>query len=205
MYPEFLDTYRKFFQGARFDTALRRNGDFDAWKLCLVSVQHLKEHNKHLRPERRADLIKSLLRGDFDHAQQLLSDDKKSATMLGFLFSVFSTRLPSPSGSESLKEEMKGFAAQLCDSQFLLQLKSLDDKELLPIIQNIETIAHSLLSSLIDETVESMAHEMAAMQQEHCRSAILDGLRIEYMKLRNKVLVEFIRKLNAQSAGRQDS
>lgn len=100
---------------------------------------------------------------------------------------------------------MKDFAARLSDSQFLIELKSLDDKELLARIQDIEDIAHSLLTSLIDKTVESMAHTMAATQQENCRSAIREELGIEEMKLRNEVLVGFIRDLNAQSVGRKDS
>ena len=204
LYPEFSNAYQKFFQDARFDIALRRNGDFEAWKLRLVSVQHLKNHQR-LRPERRADLIRSLLKGDFDHAQRLLLDDKKSTTVIGIVLSTVGTLLPSPKRTKPLKKEMKGFAAQLSDSEFLLQLKSIDDKELLPRIQRIEVMAHSLLSSLIDKTVESMAHEMAAMQQEHYRRAIRDELGTEEMSLQNKVLVKFIRELNAHSAGRQDS
>lgn len=206
-YPEFSNIYRKLFQDARFDTALRRNREFEARKLRLVSVQQLKEH-QHLRPERRADLIQSLLQGDFDRAQRLLSDDKKPATILRIIFPSLGTRLPSHSGAEPLKKKMKDFATQLSDSQFLFQLKGLDDKEVVPKIQNIEILAHSLLSSLIDETVDSMTHEMVVRQQDNCRSAIRDELRIEGMKLQNEVLVEFIRELNelnAQSAGRQDS
>lgn len=201
--PEFPNTFRKLFQDARFDIALRRNGDFEACKLRLVAVQHLKKHQR-LRPEKRADLIQSLLQGDFDHAQRLLSDDKKPAAMVRFVFSAVVTFLPSPSDAESLKNEMKRFAAQLPDSQFLSQLKSIDDVELLPIMQDVETIAHSLLSSLIDETVESMTHKMAVTQQEHYNRAIQDKFRIEEVELRNKLLVEFIQGLNAQSAGHQD-
>lgn len=184
-----------------------RNSDFEAYKLCLVSVQHLEKHQR-IRPERRADLIQSLLRGDFDHAQRLLSDDgrdKKPATIFRAVVSAIGTLFSSPSGAEPLKEEMKSVTAQLPDSQFLLQLKGIYDEELLPIIQHIEFIAHSVLTSLIDKTVESITDEMAAMQQEHCRSAIEDRFRTEEMKLQNGVLIEFIRGLNTQSAGRQDS
>lgn len=124
--------------------------------------------------------------------------------MVRFVFSAVVTFLPSPSDAESLKNEMKRFAAQLPDSQFLSQLKSIDDVELLPIMQDVETIAHSLLSSLIDETVESMTHKMAVTQQEHYNRAIQDKFRIEELELRNKLLVEFIQGLNAQSAGHQD-
>lgn len=166
-------------------------------------MQHLKK-DQRLRPERRADLIQALLQDDFDRAQRLLSDDKKPAAMFRFVLSTL-TFLPSPSSAASLKREMKGFAAQLPDSRFLSQLKSIDDKELLSIVQRIEIIAHSQLSSLINETVESMTHEMAAMQKGHFRSAIQDELRIEEMKLQNEARVELIRELNAQSARRHDS
>jgi hypothetical protein len=191
------------FQDAQFDTALRRNRDFEACKLRLVAVQHLNKRQR-LRPENRANLIQLLLQGDFDHAQRLLSDDKKPAAMIRLVLSAVGTLLPSPVGAESLKKEMKSFAARLSDSHFLSQLKGIDDEELLPIMKDVETIAHSLLSSLIDETVESMTHKMAATQQEHCKSAIQNKFRIEELKLRNELLVEFIRGLNARSARRQD-
>jgi hypothetical protein len=113
--------------------------------------------------------------------------------------------LTSSSSTESLKSEMKVIATHLSDSEFLLELKGMDDQQLLPMKQDIEALAYSLLSPIIDKIVGAMTHEVAAMQQEHCSRAILDELNREEMKLRNEVLVEFIRELNAQPAMPQDS
>jgi hypothetical protein len=168
-------------------------------------VRHLLGKGQHLRSERRADLIQSLLDGNFNDAQQLLQDEKKSSTVFGLVVRGVSSLLTSPSSAQSLKSEMKVIAAHLSDSQFLLELKGIDDQQLLPMKQDIEALAHSLLSSIIDKTVGVMTHEVVAMQQEHCRRAIWDELKRDEMKLRNEVLVEFIRELNARSARPQDS
>jgi hypothetical protein len=171
----------------------------------LVSVRHLLGKHQHLRPGKRTDLIQSLLEGDFNYAQRLLSNDKKSPTVMGSVVTAVGALLPSLSSAESLKKEMKVLAAQQSDSQFLLELKGVDNKELLSMIQDIETLVHSLHSSLIDKTVGAMTHTVVAMQQEHRKRAIQDELKNEEMKLRNEALVEFIRELNVQSARRQDS
>jgi len=254
IYPEFANIYQKLLRDARLDSELRRNGDFQAWKLRLVSVRYLLGKHRHLRPERRADLIQSLLEDDFNHVLWLLQDDEISpvfglvvAAVGAFLYFLFrsidvrwggaaflcalaylATQMASPKArvrepvrpggvelepdallspviAESLKREMKVLAAQLSDSQFLLELKGVDNKELLPTIQDIETLVHSLHSSLIDKTVGALTHTVVAMQQEHRKRAIQDELKNEEMKLRNEVLVGFIRGLNVQLARRQDS
>jgi len=168
-------------------------------------VRHLLGKHQHLRPEKRTDLIQSLLEGDFNHAQRLLPVDKKSPTVIGLVVTAVGAFLPSSSSAESLKKEMKVLAAQQSDSQFLLELKGVDDEDLLSVVQDIEALAHYLFSSLIDETVEAMARTVTAMQQKHCRRSIRDELNRKEMNLKNKVLVEFIRELNAQSTRGKDS
>jgi len=254
IYPEFANIYQKLLRDARLDSELRRNGDFQAWKLRLVSVRYLLGKHRHLRPERRADLIQSLLEDDFNHVLWLLQDDEISpvfglvvaavGALLYFFFRSIDVRwggaaflcalaylatrmappkarvrepvrpggvelepdaLLSPVIAESLKREMKVLAAQLSDSHFLLELKGVDDEDLLSVVQDIEALAHYLFSSLIDKTVEAMARTVTAMQQKHCRKSIRDELNRKEMNLQNKVLVEFIRELNAQSTRGQDS
>ncbi len=215
IYPEFANIYQKLLRDARLDSELRRNGDFQAWKLRLVSVRYLLGKHRHLRPERRADLIQSLLEDDFNHVLWLLQDDEISP-VFGLLVAAVGALLSrgvelepdallSPVIAESLKREMKVLAAQLSDSQFLLELKGVDDEDLLSVVQDIEALAHYLFSSLIDETVEAMARTVTTMQQKHCRRSIRDELNRKEMNLQNKVLVEFIRELNAQSTRGQDS
>jgi len=204
IYPAFSSIYRKYLRDARFDHALRRNGEFEARKLHLVSVRHLLGKHQDLHPGRRADLIQSLLEGDFNGAQRLLPAEERAPTMFGFVATAVGSLLTYPS-DEPLKSAMKVLSSHLSDSQFLLELKDVDDKDLLSVIQEIEALAHSLLSSLIDKTIGNMTHEMVAMQQEHCRRVIRDQLKSEATKRQNESLVELIHVLNAQSARRRDS
>ena len=168
-----------------------------------MSVRHLLGEHQDLHSGRRTDFIQSLLEGDFNGAQRLLPAEERSPTVFGFVATAVGSLLTYPS-DEPLRSEMKVLSARLSDSQFLLELKDVDDKDLVPAIQEIEALAHSILSSLIDKTLGNMAHEMAAMQQEHCRRAINAQLKSEATKRRNELLVELIRALNAQSAKRRD-
>ncbi|KAH9963060.1 hypothetical protein BJV74DRAFT_880022 [Russula compacta] len=204
LYPDFQEIYQRHFQNAKFDNVLRRDSDFEAWKLRLVSVRHLLGKHRRLRPETRAELVRSLLGGDFNRAQRVLPDDKKTSSMLTKLVvTAVGALLPSPgpSSSESLKREMKVLSARISDSQFLLEIKGFEDEDLRPKIQDIEGLAHSLLSSSIDATVRAMSYSVVAMQQEVCRRSLRREIESEKMKLQNEALVAFIRELNAQSTG----
>jgi hypothetical protein len=203
--PNSQEVFRNHFRSARFDTVLRRNRDFQAQKLGLVSVQHLQVLEKHRRlvPEKRVQLVQSLLSGDFDSAQGILQETKKFAAMFAMVATPFSSLFPSPSDGPGghLKKEMKSIAADLSDSRFLFDLKSVRDEALQPIIQDIQLLSHSLLSSSIDTTVGAMAREAAAMQREALRMTIQHEFESEEMRLQNDALKELIRKVNAFSAG----
>ena len=199
IYPAFSSIYQRHLRVARFNHALRRNGDFENQKLRLVSVRYLLGKHRNLRPGRRADIIQSLLGGNFSSAQRLLPSEERSSTVFGFLATTVGSLLTNPD-NEQFKGKMMALSARLSDSQFLLELKDVDDKDLVLAIQEIEALTHSIVSSLIDKTVGNMTEEMVATQQEHCRRAINAQLKSEATKRRNESLVEFIRALNAQSA-----
>jgi hypothetical protein len=186
---------------------LRRDTDFGAQKLRLVSVQHLLEKHSRLRPERRTQLVQSLLRGDFDNAQSILQvqTSKRLSSVITLVTSPLSVFLPSPSDGGSLKREMKSHAARISDSQFLLEMKNVDDEVLRPMIQEIEILSHSLLSSIIDTTAGTMAREVVAMRHEVFRKNSQHEIENGERKLQSEALVAFIRKLNTiLSVGRKD-
>lgn len=191
---------------AKFDTILRRDTGFEARKLRLLSVQHLLGKYPRLRPERRTQLVQSILRGDFDNAQVILQaqESKRLWSVLTLVTSPLSIFLPSPSDKGSLKKEMKSLAAHISDSQFLLEMKYMDDEVLRPMIQDIETLSHSLLSSIIDATARTVAHEVVAMQLEVFRKNLQHEIESGERKLQSEALEEFIRKLNTLSAGPRD-
>jgi hypothetical protein len=203
-YPDFHEIYRSHFQAAKFDTILRRDTDFLAQKLRLVSVQHLLEKHPRLRPERRTQLVQSLLRGDFDNAQSILQESKRLSSVITLVTSPLSLFLPSPSDGGSLKREMKSFAARISDSQFLLKIKDMDDEVLRPVIQEIEILSHSLLSSIIDTTAGNMARVVVAIQHEVFRRNLRCEIESGEWRQQSEALVAFIRNLNTLSAGRRD-
>ena len=198
--PDFQEVYQRHLQSAKFDTVLRRNRDFEARKLGLVSARHLLEKHQRLSPEKRVQLVQSLHSGDFDGAHGILQESKRLSI---FSFGVFfSSRLDSPGGA--LKKEMKTLAARLSDSQFLLDMKGVHDEALQPIIQDIEAFSQSLLLSSIDITVGAMARDVAAIQQEASRRTIQHEIESEEMELRKEALRGFIQKLNACSAAQKE-
>lgn len=204
-YPDFQETYRSYFHDAKFKTILRRDTDFEARKLHLISVRHLGK-NSHLRPERRTQLVQSLLSGDFDNAQSILQDQKSK--MISFFAGLFTSPSrvfnPSPGDGGSLKREMKNIAARTSDSDFLLELMGVDDEVLQPMIQEIELLSYSLLSSIIDTTAGTMARAAVTMQHEVFRSNLQHEIESREQRLQSEALVEFIRKLNTLSARRRD-
>jgi hypothetical protein len=203
-YPDIQEIYRSHFQTAKFDTILRRNTDFEAQKLRIVSVQRLLEKHPGLRPERHTQLVQSLLRGDFDNAQSIVQESKRLSFVTTLVTSPLSFFRPSPSDGGSLKREMKSLAARISDSQFLLEIKVVDDEVLRPVIQEIEILSHSLLSSIIDTTAGTMARAVVAMQHEDFGRNLRYETESGERRQRSEALVAFIRNLNTLSAGRRD-
>ncbi|KAH9047481.1 hypothetical protein EDB83DRAFT_2317547 [Lactarius deliciosus] len=176
------NVYQKHVQNARFGIALRRDSYFENRKLRLVAA---------------------LLKGDFHRAQNLLSktDGKKRADSGGWsVGNIFSG-----GSGDFLGRDMRMLAGGITDSQFLLDMKSITETEARPATQEIETLAHAQLASTIDAAVKAMTRNVLAMQQEYCTRSIQHEMESEERKSLNNALIEFIRDVNAQSSGRQDS
>jgi hypothetical protein len=205
LYPGFRIVYQKHLHDARFDLVLRRDPGFEARKLRLLAIKYLLEKNQGLDTRARAELIHDVLvEGNFRRVQQTLSrtDEKKRAgTSLWGARSLFSA---SGNSEDSLDKEMRTLAARVPDAQFLLMMKNEGNKELRPVIDEVETLAHSQLATSIDAVVRTMAHAVSDMQQEHCERALQHEMDSEERKSRSKVLAIFIQDINAQAAGRKD-
>lgn len=173
-------------------------------------VQHLGK-NRDLDPGKRAEFIKVLLsEGNLHEALKIISNsdkEKESGLMAKGLrvLQLLSLQGDSESEEEALKKEMKKIAKAVSDSQFLLGLKSIETEDLQPAIQEVETLAHTSLSSLIDTTVKKMSHEVLHMQQERCKTEIQKEIQTEEARALKDVLVDFIRDLNTKSAERKNS
>ena len=191
-----------------------RGSDFKFLKERILLARHLLGKNRDLDPEKRAELIQVLLfEGDLHEAQRMLpgSDKKKEAGLLTRVLRVLPS-LPLFSGSsteweeeDALKREMRKITRGVTDSQFLLGLKSLEIEGLQPAIQEAETLAHTSLSSAIDAVVKQLTHAVLRMQQDSCIKEIEKAVQMEESRVLSDALVDFIRDINAKSAGRRDS
>src|SRR5216684_5119946 len=202
LYPGFRIVYEKHLHGARFDLVLRRDPEFESRKLRLLTVICLLEKNQHLDTRARVELIHNvLIEGDFCHAQQTVSqtDEKKRSGT-----SFRGARSPSGRSEDTLEKEMRSLAARTPDAQFLLMMKNEGNKELRPVIDEVEALAHTQLSSSIAAVVKMMAHAVSAMQLERCERAVQHDTDSEERKSLSKLLREFIQGINALVAGRQD-
>ena len=206
MYPAFHGIYRKHVQNDKLCTV--KGAEFRSLKERLVFVFHLLKDHQEMASENRTELIQALLsEDDLRHAQQLLPKSEKKdsgkTSWLPNLPAILSwSKEPD---EESLRREMKKKARGISDSDFLLELKGIDDKDLETTIQQAGVFAHSWLSSLIDKTVEKMTHAVLWMQQEQCKKSLQREIDAEEGKALGIVLLKFIREINERSVGRGSS
>ena len=208
LYPNFQSTYQTQMQKARFDNVLQRDSYFAKWKLRLISIRSLLEKHRPLPPEMRSDLIqKILIEGNFWHAQQILTklEDKKLPNV-GMRGTGSRFHGPVGSGSEDiLMREMKKFAASVSDSQFLLDIKKLEDEEMRNVIDQVENLVYENLGYSIDNVVEAMTHIVLDMQKKRCRKSLKQEIESKEKELLKAALTEFIRDINRLSVGQRDS
>ena len=207
IYPDFDSIYQKHLE-KKFNSI--KGSDFKFLKERLLLVQHLLGKHRELDPEKRAELIQALfLEGSLNEAQKLLPNPEKKkeyglmTKSLRILQPLFGGQSMEP--EEELKREMKKIASAISDSEFLLGLKSIETEDLRPAILEAEALAHTSLSSSIDDTVTKMTHAVLHMQQDSCKKAVQKEIRTEEARALKGVLVDFIRDLNAKSAGRKKS
>lgn len=206
LFPNFQSTYQTQMQKARFDIVLQRNSYFEKWKLRLICIRFLLEKHRPLPPDMRSDLIqKILIEGNFWHAQQILTklEDNKlpSVGMRGT-----GSRFHGPFGSEDiLKREMKKLAASVSDSQFLLDIKVLEDEEMRNTIDQVDHLVYEHLGYSIDSVVEVMTRIVLDMQKKQCRKSLKQEIESKEKELLKAALTKFIGDINALSAGQKDS
>ncbi|KAI9460720.1 hypothetical protein F5148DRAFT_255942 [Russula earlei] len=202
LYPDFRTVYSKYFDDARFNTALGLDPRFESLKVRLISVLYLVEKNQHMTTESRAELIEAvLLEGNFRRAQRALSRTVEEKR----LGSIARSPLSTAAGSEDLEKEMRTLAARYPDTQFLLMLKSRRNETLRPVIEEVEALAHTQLTSSIDAVVKAMVHAVLATHQVYRERSVQHEIESEERTSCAKLLVEFIQDINSLAAGRHDS
>ncbi len=202
LYPGFESTFEKHVKDARFDGVPRKGRDFRALKLGVISLCHLLDQNKRLRPETRSALFQALvIDHSFQQAFKLLP--KRSNLFTRWISSFWGDQR----GEESFQTEMKKTARQVPDSQFLQQLetRSTNDEDLRYAVQIAKTLVQAELSSSIDAVVKKMTHAVLEMQLVTCGRSVQLRVENEEREVSNNALVEFIREINKKSVGPQHS
>jgi hypothetical protein len=206
LYPSFRSTYQTHIQKAGFDDVLQRNSYFASRKLRLIAIRSILDKNRPLLPEMRYDLIRSVLfEGNFVHAQKILTKvEEKNLSIIGAR--GIGSRIHGSAGSEdTLKKDMKSLAASVSDSQFLRDIKNIEDKEMRTVIKEVDDLVYEQLDSSISKIIRTMTPVVLDMQQQRCWRSMQDELESQERNLLRGVLTEFIRDINARSVGRGDS
>ncbi|KAI0294252.1 hypothetical protein B0F90DRAFT_1670558 [Multifurca ochricompacta] len=203
LYPSFSDIYRQHVESAKFANV--KGPDFKLAKKRLTAVLHLLEKHPHLANNRRIELIEALLSGVPHHAHELLpKSDKKEQNMITKALKIIFPQLRRRE-EEEWKKEMKDEDKSVTDSDFLLKLTGIPDKDLQPAIQEARILAQTQLSSSIDREVKKMFHAVLNMQQDHCKQQVRHEIQGEENKALGGVLLEFIQGINTMFSGRNRS
>jgi hypothetical protein len=211
VYLGFNDIYERHVQNAKFDVV--KGAEFKSLKERLISVCHLLEKHPDLASSKRTGLIQAFLsEEDFRRAQELFPKNNRTkdhgksswwsfSTVTGF----FSGSKGTQADPESLKKELRKITSDATDSDFLLQLKGIDDKDLETSIRQAVDAACTQLSSSIDSSVKKMTHDVLRMQQDECKAHLQRGKEVAEEKALRGLLMEFIRNVNKISARRENS
>jgi hypothetical protein len=208
VYPDFNRIYYRSVNEAKFDVV--KGQEFQSLKERLITVLHLLEKHPQVGPGKRAELIQAVLSEDnIRRAQRIFPPKSDKTNQSGKTSSLWSIVVGLFSGSketdeESLRSDVKK-KKSVSDSDFLLQLKRVDDKDLEAAIQMAVDLACTQLSSSIDAAVKKMTHRVLQMQQDECKKCMQREIEAEERKEVGGKLADFIHAINEVSARRRTS
>lgn len=207
MYLDFNKIYKRHFDDAKFDVI--KEPEFKSLKERLIGVRHLLEKHPEIGPGKRAELIQAVLSEDnLQRVQQIFPKSDKNiqsgktslwSTLTGFFSGSKET------SEESLRTDLKKMTSSVSDSDFLLQLKGVDDKDQEAAIQMAFALACNQLTSSIDTAVKKMTHAVLRMQEDKCKKQMQREMETEERKELGSKLADFIRAINEVSARRKIS
>jgi hypothetical protein len=205
VYRDFNGIYERHVDDAKFDVV--KGPEFKSLKERLIAVRHLLEKHPEVGPGKRAELIQAVLSEDnLQRAQQIFPKPEKN-NQSSSLWSTFTGLFSGSKATdeESLRTDVKKITSSVSDSNFLLQLKGVDDKDLEAAIQVAVDLACSQLSSSIDTAVKKMTHAVMRMQEDECKRSVQRKVETEERKELSGRLADFIHTVNEVSARRRTS
>jgi hypothetical protein len=208
LYHDFNRIYKRHVDDAKFDDV--KGPEFKSLKERLIAVRHLLEKHPEVGAGKRTELIQAVLSEDnLQRAQQIFpkSDKNNQSEKKTSLWSTFTGFF---SGSketdeESLRADVKKITSTVSDSDFLLQLKGVDDKDLDAAIHVAVDLACGQLSSSIDTAVKKMTHAVLRMQEDECKRHMQREIEAEERKELSGKVADFIHAINEVSARRGPS
>jgi len=147
LYSDFNTIYKRHVEDAKFDVV--KGSDFGLSKRRLTFICHLLREHRDIAPKKRAELINALLsEGDLRQARRVInkSEKNKEPGKMSW-FSTFASILPWPkvTDEDSLRQEMRKMANGISDSDFLLELKGMEDEDLQSLVQEAVALANTQL------------------------------------------------------------
>ena len=208
VYHGFNDIYKQHVQHAKFHAV--KGAEFKFLKERLIFVCHLLKKHPDLPPGERTKVIQTVLAEDdlrrsrnvhprnHKNKEPGVSSWLSSFTRIVALFS-------GPTDEESLRKELKKITSGVTDSDFLLRVKCINDKDLEAPIRRVVDLACTQLSSSIDAAVMKMTHAVLQMQQEACKGSIQHDIEAKERKQLGGFFLKFIRVVNEISARHKTS
>jgi len=199
VYRDFNTIYKRHIEDAKFDVV--KGHGFKFLKRRLTFICHLLREHRDITAKKRTELIDALFSEDDICDAQLIINKSEKTTVSR----KTSRLLLKFTEEESLRKEMKKIANNISDSEFLLELKDIEDEDLTNPIQEATVLAYTQLASSVDATVRKLTHAVLKMQQDECKKNIQHEVETEQRKALGGALVNFIRDVNKSSVGRRTS
>ena len=200
LYRHFDTIYKRHVEDAKFDVV--KGHGFKFLKRRLAFICHLLKEDRDILPKKRTELIDTFLsEDDLRHAQRVLNKSEKGIEPVKPSW----PSLLGATAKESLRKEMNRVANDVSDSKFLLELRGIEDEDLKNPIQEVVALAKMQLSLSVDATVYKLTRAVLRMQQDECNRTIQREIETEQRKVLGGMLVNFVRDINENSAGRWPS
>ena len=206
LYRGFAAIYECHVEDAKF--GIVKGEKFRSLKERLAFVRHLLNEHRDMGPERRTELVQALLsERSFRHVHPKSDENRQHGHGKTSLFTKIKGILAQSEATneESLRGEMKRIADGISDADFLLELKGIDNGDLVAQAQEAVVIAYAQLSSSIDATVNQMTRDVLHMQTEECNRKIQLEIETKQRKALDDARTSFIQDVNKKSAGQRTS
>ena len=164
LYRDLNTIFKRHVEDYKFDVV--KGHGFKLLKRRLAFICHLLREDRDITPKKRTGLIDTLLsQDDLCHAQRVLNKSEKITEPVKPSWSSLSRA----TDQEFLRKEMNRVANDVSDSNFLLELRGIEDEDLKNPVQEVVDLAKMQLSLSVDTTVNKLIRAVLRLQQDECK------------------------------------